>query len=86
MFFSTGRMERKLVLESCFRSCSFRLLEMYILLTDDVIEFNMISEHLHLDMKLEQLTLAFDVKLEDYEQEGWLITLLIAKCPVSTGI
>ena len=88
MFFSPGRMERKLVLESCLHRGSCRLLEMYILLTDDVAEFNMISEHWFLDKKFEKLTPkgSKDVKVVYYEEEDLLITLLMARCPISTGI
>ena len=88
MFFSTGRMERKLVLESCLHRGSSRLLEMYILLTDDVVEFNMISEDWFLDKKFKQFTPkgSKDVINVYYEEEDLLITLIMARCPVSTGI
>ena len=79
-------MERKLVLQSCLTGDSLELLEMYILLTVDVIEFDLRSEDWDLDMKREQLYPDFDVKLDYYKPEDFILTLLIARCPVSTDI
>ena len=82
-------MERRLVLESCLRRGSWGLLEMYILLTDDVIDFDVHPtavecENLDdLDILREQLSPAIDIKFH-YKQYGDLfLFLLMTKCPVS---
>ena len=79
MFFSTGRMERKLVLESSLLAGSWGLLELYILL-DDIVELDMIPDDLdvHVNRRLRNYTVAIDVQHKDL-----LIPLLIARCPVS---
>ena len=79
-------MERKLVMASCFTTSSWGLVEMSILLTDDVVEFDMISLDSDLDMECRQFVPDFDVKLDYYNHEELLVPLLIAKCPVSNGI
>ena len=80
MFFSTGRLEKKLVLESSLLAGSWGLLELYILLTDDIFELDMTPDDLDLYVyrRLRNCTVAIDVKHKDL-----LISLLIAKCPVS---
>ena len=79
-------MERKLVLQSCMNSDSWGLLEMFILLTDDIVEFDMLSEGWDLDMECEHLGPDIDVKLDYLDHGDWLITILIARCPVSNGL
>ena len=80
MFFSTGRMERKLVLESSLLAGSWGLLELYILLIDDIVELDKIPDDLdvHVNRRLRNYTVAIDVQHKDL-----LIPLLIARCPVS---
>ena len=79
-------MERKLVLQSCMNSTRWGLLEMSILLTDDIFEFDMLSVEWDLDWECKQFVLEFDVKLDYYDHGDLLISLLIAKCPVRNGI
>ena len=71
-------MERKLVWESCLYTGSCGLLEMYILLTDDVVEFGMFSKDWCSNMRLTQYT-----PIKEAQHQDLLIPLLIAKCPVS---
>ena len=73
-------MERKLVLESSLLAGSWGLLELYILLTDDIVELDIIPHDLdlHVYSKLRSYTVDIDVQHEDL-----LIPLLIARCSVS---
>ena len=82
----TGLIERKLVLQSCMRSQLWGLLEMSILLTDDIVEFNMLSMEWYLDWACKQLNSNVDVKLYYRKHGDWLVSLLTARCPVSNGI
>ena len=89
-------MERNLVRQAGFRSETWGLVEMSVLLTDDIIEFDMLSDkfvnfdilsgdwdrHV-LDMQWRYFAPDDDVRLDYIEHGDWLITLLIAKCPVS---
>ena len=78
-------MEKKLILQSCLTSRSWGLLEMYILLTDDVIEFDdMSAECLNLEALREQESLTFDIKLDILQHEHLFLSLLMARCPVSS--
>ena len=79
-------MERKLVMESCFKTFSWGLVEMSILLTSDVVEFDMLSGCMNLEGERRQFLPDFDVKLDYYDHEELLVPLLIAKCPVSNGV
>ena len=80
-------MERKLVLQSCLKSVAWGLVEMSILLTDDIVEFDMLSEDWGLlDMQWQHSAPEIDVKLDYLDHSDMLIPLLIAKCPVSNGI
>ena len=75
-------MEKQLVLESyCWK---WRLLEMYILLTDDIVEFNMCDVDWSPDASLKQLAAVSDKVLDYKQHQDWFLLLLIAKCPVST--
>ena len=78
-------MERKLILESCLKCDSWGLLEMYTLLTEDIVEFEMISDDWNLDSLSEQLSPVIDIKLnyKNKQNQHLLLSLLIAKCPVS---
>ena len=84
-------MERNLVLESCLMSDSWGLLEMYVLLTDDRVEFdpystNWILDSKHRRMKREQFfsaVQAVDIKLDYKEHKELFLTLLAARCSVS---
>ena len=73
-------MERKLILESPLLAGSWGLLELYILLTDDIVELDVdpYDLDLHIYSMLRNCTVAIDVQHLDL-----LISLLIAKCPVS---
>ena len=87
----SGLMERKLVLESCLRRGSWGLLEMYILLTDDIVEFDVhpiksVWEDLDdLVTAREQFSPAIDIKLDYKEHGDFLLSLLMVKCPVSNN-
>ena len=98
MFFLPGLMERKLVLQWCLKSVSWGLLEMSILLTADVAEFDMRfhdifeldtlddwDQHV-LGMQRQHFAPDIDVKLDYLEHGDWLTTLLISRCTVSNGI
>ena len=77
-------MERKLVLESCWAGDSWGLLDMYVLLTDDIVEFGMGSGLIDLARK-QELTWspATDIKLNHKQHEELVVSLLISRCPVS---
>ena len=86
----SGLIERRLVLESCFRRGSWGLLEMCILLTDDVVDFKVLplqlwNDHGDLDINVvhKQLAPAVDIKLDYKEHTDLLLSLLMVKCPVS---
>ena len=74
-------MERKLVRELCWK---WRLLEMYILLTDDIVEFDMGDVDLSPGASLKQLAAVSDKHLDYKQHQDWFLLLLIAKCPVSS--
>ena len=74
----TGRMEGKLVLELCLKRRTWKLVEMYILLTDDIVEIDM----RHVDWRLDVFRAA-GIKLPQNQQ--WILPLLKAKCPVSNS-
>ena len=79
-------MERKLVLESCLTSGRLGLLEMCVLLTDDIVEFNLDEFMSYKSTLSTQLTFAMDIKLTyRYHQDAFL-SLLIVKCPVSISV
>ena len=81
-------MERKLILESCLKCGSWGLLEMYTLLTEDILEFEMISDDWNLDSLREQLSPVIDI-LFNYkiiEIQHLLLSLLLARCQVSSNI
>ena len=78
-----GAMERKFVINSCLKRGTWGLLELYTLLTDDIVNFNMRPEGFYWDVLNKQVTAAGD-KNVDYKQHPDLcLSLLIAKCPVS---
>ena len=79
-------MERKLVLESCLKRNAWGLLEMYVLLTDNVVRFEMCSEVLDLDTVREHLCPAVDIKLPYKQNQDVFLSLLVARCPVSNSI
>ena len=77
----TGRMERKLVLELCLKRRTWKLVEMYILLTDDIVEFDMSYVDWRMDILRQQYNPAADIKLPP--NQHLILPLLRAKCPVS---
>ena len=78
-------MERKLVLE-CLKKDEYDVLEMYILLTNDIVELDVRPSHSHLDTILKRFCSEFN-KTYNYEQyEYLLLTLLKTRCPVSISI
>ena len=80
-------MERKLLLKSCLKSRSWGLLEMYIFLTDDIVEFDDVRvEDFDLETLREQESLLFDLKLDIIQHEDLFFSLLMARCPVSNSI
>ena len=72
----TGRMERKLVLDLCLKRRTWKLVEMYILLTDDIVDIDM----RHVDWELDVFR-SIDIKLP--QNQHLILPLLRAKCPVS---
>ena len=83
-------MERKIVLKSCLRRDSWGLLEMFILLTDDVIDFYVRSRNQQEDLDdlnavREKLAPAIDIKLHYEQYSDLLLSLLMVKCPVSNN-
>ena len=87
----SGLMERKLVLEACLRRGSWGLLEMYILLTDDIVEFDvhptsgMWDDLDNLVTAREQLASAIGIKLDYKQYSDLFLLLLMVKCPVSNN-
>ena len=79
-------MERKLVMTSCFTTSSWGLVEMSLLLTDDVVGFDMLSDGWDVDRECRKYVPDIDLKLDYYDHEELLVPLLIAKCPVSVSI
>ena len=82
-------MERKLVRESCLRSGRWGLLEMYILLTDDVVEISVLHKRtmkMSLEEMRELLAADVDIKLDYRKHQDLILSLLIARCPVSNHI
>ena len=77
-------MERKLILESCLRSGAWGLLEMYILLTDDIVDLHVRRSGVwdNVDMMREQLAPAVDIKLNYTQHQDLFLSLLRARCPV----
>ena len=77
-------MERKLILESCLRSGAWGLLEMYVLLTDDIVDLHVRPSGVwdNVDMMREQLAPAVDIKLNYTQHQDLLLLLLRARCPV----
>ena len=80
MYVLTGLVERKLVLESCLQNGEWGVLEMYILLTDEILEF----DEWALESVYEQAPLTFDIKLDILQHEHLFFSLLMARCPVSS--
>ena len=79
-------MERRLLLESCLKSRSWGLLEMYILLTDDVSEFDDVrAEAWDLEALREEESLTFDIKLDVIDYEDLFLSLLMTRCSVSSA-
>ena len=82
-------MERKLVLVSCLASCEWKLPEMLTLLTDDMIEFHEICLPSGIRNTYTLRTQCTPGIVEhdkfSYHQD-YLLSLLIAKCPVSISI
>ena len=76
-------MERNLVLQSNLTSDTWGLLEMYILLTDDIVEFNLPGRVLHTCKLRTNLISVIDMKLNCKTHQDLFLSLLIAKCPVS---
>ena len=72
----TGRMERKLVLDLCSKRRTWKLVEMYILLTDDIVEIDM----RHVDWELDIFR---DAEIKLPQNQHLVLPLLRAKCPVS---
>ena len=72
----TGRMERKLVLDLCSKRRTWKLVEMYILLTDDIVEIDM----RHVDWELDIFR---DAEIKLPQNQHLILPLLRAKCPVS---
>ena len=86
-FVGTGVMERKLVLESCLTSGRWGLLEMWILLTDDIVEFDGgRRKYGNLEAFWKKVTPAIDIKLDYREHHDLFLLLLTVKCPVSSNI
>ena len=82
-------MERKLVRESCLRSGRWGLLEMYILLIDDVVEISVLHKRtmkMSLEEMRELLAADVDIKLDYRKHQDLILSLLIARCPVSNHI
>ena len=84
-------MERDFVLKSCLRRGSWGLLEMFMLLTDDIVDFDvhptrgMWEDLDDLDRVHEQLAPAIDIKLHYEQYSDLLLSLLMVKCPVSNN-
>ena len=81
-------MERKLVLESCLNRGRWGLLEMYILLTDDIVEFDVIFLDPENDLDelitiREAMAPDIDIRLDYKLHPDLFLELLIARCPVS---
>ena len=83
----TGPRERKLVLESCLRCKAWGLLEMYVLLTDDVVELDQRHEDWNLPVdtvkELNSHLPVNKIKLPYIQYPDLFLSLLIARCPVS---
>ena len=78
-------MERKLVLKSCLKRDRWGLLEMYILLTDDIVELDMCTEYWNLDKCREKLSPTINIKLDHERYHHLFFFLLMARCPVSNN-
>ena len=90
----SGSMEKKLVMESCLRSHRWGLQEMHLLLTEDIVEFDVncscferntsfglstINNRQPLNIKCH----GNQLKCHGNQQQDLLLSLLIARCPVS---
>ena len=77
-------MERKLVLESCLANGSWGFLDMYVLLTNDIVEFDVSIEAIDLERR-RKLTWspAIDIKLNHKQHEDLFLSFLRDRCPVS---
>ena len=78
-------MERKLVLESLEYEI-LDLLEMYILLTDDIVEFDVRPGRCNLDTVRKRFCSDYHKTYTYKQHENLLLTLLKTRCPVSTSI
>ena len=77
-------MERNLVLESCLANDSWGLLDMYVILTDDIVEFDMRIESWDLERRREiTWSPAIDIKLNHKQHEDLVLSFLRDRCPVS---
>ena len=81
----TGSMERKLVLK-CLNNDLISPEEMYLLLTDDIVEFDLHSDLWHMDTMSKQSSSPFGHKYSRSKHEYVLLSLLKARCPVSNSI
>ena len=78
-----GLMERKIVWESCLENHSWGLLEMHILLTEEIVEFDM---YFDLDTIRELIeSPAMYIQLPYTHHEDLLLSFLMVRCPVSTN-
>ena len=78
-------MERKFVMESCLKSGTWGLLEMFILLTDDIVK---LDDHScqsweDPDTMHRQLATAINIRLDHKRHHDLFLSLLMARCPVS---
>ena len=80
-------MERKFVLESGLASGRWGLLELCILLTNDVVEFDGgRRKYDYLETFREKLSPAIDIKLHYRKHFDLFLTLLRIKCTISSSI
>ena len=80
-------MERKLVLEATLANGRWGLLEMYLLLTDDIVELKVCFKiQDYLDIEPEYRVPDIDIKLDYKNHPDLFLSLLIARCPVSDCI
>ena len=84
LFILSGLMQRKFILKTCLRRGSWGVLEMFILLTDDIIDFDMTRhETWDMDTSYDQLTSVEDIYFNYSQRLDSLLSLLTIKCPVS---
>ena len=80
-------MERKFVLDSCLTSGRWGLLEMYILLTDAVVEFDGgRRKDDYPETFREKLLPAINIKLDYRQHHDLFLLLLTVRCPVSKNL